>query len=1016
MATTLVPTVHERLAECNTSIYLDGLVPGADVIVAVNATEHNFTAPGGGFNLAVPPLNGGDKVKAKQDAGGGFTPWSPEVEVEQVALPPNAAPHLPEQVGVCSQCVNVWGMVPGCEVELLHGADVVGKGTADRGGGACVGVDLRKLKGEAFGVIRARMIVCDQTGPESASPVVAEPPLPKPFIQGPLFGCQRVVPTSNLHPGSRVRYEMNGSDLGSFCSCWTGANVWVGADLEAGKSVRAIPYWDSDACKTDGPESEWEPVLPPDERIKPVIQPALIDGDQVIRVHNQIPGGTLMIRIRPDETQPYEEFGPRPASFEPEIALNAPLVAGNVVTVVQTLCTVSVESDPVTVQPKPPVILPPVIVPPLFECGASVQVSNLHPGAYVKLFADGIPIGARWAGNAPSIEVTTSLVAGTKITATQKVGGTTSQPSDPGVPVDQAQVAEPRIVPPVAIGDSSVWVSHVTPGSHVAIWSGAELLGEADASEPVMRVGVQPVQGAVHATARLCRQKASGNAIDPIADPCRAGFIKTSAEEFKKYPDVDIPAAADGDKFTTVMEGQLYYPSEDGKSWARGSGNLPLVVIAHGWWGHFGVQSYLGYDYLARHLARWGMVVYSINMDDVNIASPTASKPHQFGRAETILKAIDALQGDSDLTERIDFNRVGLIGHSVGAEAAVVAQHLNITEGRGYGIRGVVSIAPTNHRSEISLPATKYLQLFGSCDFLAAGTFLNGNKHFDRAQRAKSHAWIYGLRHNGFNHIWVATGDDLETDIADDTLPIADHQRSAKCLINAFFQDALRNQPVYQGYMEGMIVPPGVRDLSIFMQHSREPRTVVDNFGDADPQEGLPTEALDKTKNSLAQSADAAGTGLASWDDVDHPAGSTSPHETKAVELSWNPATVPDAVYTSDTGGTSIGAGDVVALRVGQFFEDSTLNPPDMAVDLFVTLDDGGNQATVRAGAIGPIPYPDVREFATKRCPMRTIRIPVDALTAVNPALDLGNITRIALQLNGRPTGHIFVDDIEVGS
>jgi len=132
--------------------------------------------------------------------------------------------------------------------------------------------------------------------------------------------------------------------------------------------------------------------------------------------------------------------------------------------------------------------------------------------------------------------------------------------------------------------------------------------------------------------------------------------------------------------------------------------------------------------------------------------------------------------------------------------------------------------------------------------------------------------------------------------------------------------------------------------------------------------------------------------------------------------LTWNPPTVPDVIYTSDTGGMAIGSSDVVALRVGQFFEDATLNPPDVEMDFFVTLDDGGNRPTVRAGAVAPIPYPDVREFATKRCPMRTIRIPVDAFTALNPSLDLGNITRIALQLNGRPTGHIFIDDIEIGS
>ena len=52
-----------------------------------------------------------------------------------------------------------------------------------------------------------------------------------------------------------------------------------------------------------------------------------------------------------------------------------------------------------------------------------------------------------------------------------------------------------------------------------------------------------------------------------------------------------------------------------------------------------------------------------------------------------------------------------------------------------------------------------------------SGTSLNGIRIYDRAERVKSHAWIYGLRHNGFNPVWVANGDHLETDIADIALP-----------------------------------------------------------------------------------------------------------------------------------------------------------------------------------------------------------------------------------------------------
>jgi hypothetical protein len=118
MATTLVPTVHQRIARCNTSIFLDRLAAGADVIVAVDGTEHNATAGGSTMHFPVPSLAGGEIIHAKQDAGSGFTPWSPDVEVEAVILPPVVSPHLPEEVGTCSQCVHVYGMVPGSDVEL----------------------------------------------------------------------------------------------------------------------------------------------------------------------------------------------------------------------------------------------------------------------------------------------------------------------------------------------------------------------------------------------------------------------------------------------------------------------------------------------------------------------------------------------------------------------------------------------------------------------------------------------------------------------------------------------------------------------------------------------------------------------------------------------------------------------------------------------------------------------------------------------------------------------------------
>jgi hypothetical protein len=916
--------------------------------------------------------------------------------------------------------VNVSGMVSGSDVELflVASGDIVGNGRADRGGGACIGVDLESLRGEGFGFLGARMIVCSQNSPESGSPIVPKGTLPKPAITGPLFGCQRMIPTYNLLPGARVRYEMDSQDLGSFCSCWEAANVWIGTDLVAGRSVRAIPYWDSDPCKQEGTSSDWESIVPPDDRIKPVIQPALIEGDRTLRIGNQFANATLMVRIRPDELSSYEEFGPVATSQEPELDLNAPLAAGNVVTVVQTLCMVSVESDPVTVLPLPPVILPPVVLPPLNECATAIQVSNLHQGAFVRVYADGISIGVAWAGNTHSIAVPANLAAGMKITATQRVGGITSAHSDPGVMVEPTRIEAPRIMTPVAIGDRAVWVSHVTPGAHLSIWQGTTLLGSTDATEPVVRVATSPVEDAIHATVSLCGSDASSRPVEAIRSPCSEGGYDFAAERFKKYADFDVPDTADGDPFTMPMEGQLYFPSDDGKDWPEQSDRIPLIIIAHGYWRPM-VDSYLGYDYLARHLARWGIAVFSLNMDEVNNQSGTFSAPHQFARGEIILRVIDLMRGDRDINRRIDFDRIGLIGHSMGGEGMVVAQHLNDSEGRGYGVLGVVSIAPTNHRPEITLRNASYLQLLGTMDLLAvsAGSVdeFNGFRLNDRAWYPKSHAWIYGARHNPFNRSWVADGDTFEAGWADIALPPSTHESIAICMINAFVQDVLRGRTDYRGYMEGTILPQPLRHLQVHIQHRRQPGTVIDNFGDLDEQEGFPAEAIDKSTNRLTLPANAAGAGLVNWEDVDLTASpSTSPHQGQATDLAWNPPTVADVIYTTETGGIAANSTDVVAVRVGQFFEDATVNPAEIATDLFVTLDDGAERATVRAGVIAPIPYVD--PDGAKLCPMRTIRIPIDAFTIINRSFDPGNIVRISLDLTARPTGRIFVDDIEIST
>jgi hypothetical protein len=166
--------------------------------------------------------------------------------------------------------------------------------------------------------------------------------------------------------------------------------------------------------------------------------------------------------------------------------------------------------------------------------------------------------------------------------------------------------------------------------------------------------------------------------------------------------------------------------------------------------------------------------------------------------------------------------------------------------------------------------------------------------------------------------------------------------------------------------------------------------------------------ALNKTINSRNQAVTAASVGI--WEDEQHASIASSPHSTAGLRFSWDG---PAAEYRSDTGGIATAAEDVLALRLAQFFLDTTLNPIAMPADLFVSLSDGTHQALVRLGAVAQIPYPDVGAYGRVLSMMRTVRLPMDAFIAANPALNLADIRSVTLRLMARPSGHILCDDFE---
>jgi dienelactone hydrolase len=562
------------------------------------------------------------------------------------------------------------------------------------------------------------------------------------------------------------------------------------------------------------------------------------------------------------------------------------------------------------------------------------------------------------------------------------------------------------------------------------------VLGERYASESLVRVGVTPVPGPVTPTARLCAFQRTGAQVEAITPPDAPGPEADAGERDVDYGTVPIPALAVPDRpddggFDAPVRGRLYFPADAKGKPAPTSGRRPIVVIAHGYWGHpvEDLESLTGYAWLARHLARWDMLVLSIDLSEVNRqtnASPGSGTgaAQQWSRAAVILAALDGLLADPDLRDQADGSRVGLVGHSMGGEGVFAAKTLATMTGRSFDIRGVVSLAPTNYRRDLSLEDCHYLQLHGSYDYLIGSATgpapdFGGFRLYDRAWRHRTHAWIDGARHQGWNTFWWGTPNgEGSQPLSPGVLGPPGQGQIGRALINAFFQDVLFFRADYRGYLEGLVKARALAPYVVHVQHHGPRADVVDDMGDPDRALSLVGETpVDKTLNRAGGSVTASGGGPDAWDDLEQFTIPTCTQGTLASDVAWHDR---DFVYRTELpAGLAAPPTAELSLRIAVRldFDNAghpveTWNPIGLDLDLLVQLESPGGSATVRLGAAAAVPYP-LPGVSTLSVP-RTIRLPLDAFTAVDPAFDPGAISAVSLRPAGGVTGRMLIDDVEV--
>jgi hypothetical protein len=537
MAKPLPPTVGERLAKCGTHVDVWGVVPGAKVTLDVAGVQKTQPAGGTSMTFTIPGLNAGDKVRARQQVGSDTSEWSNRVITDDVKLPPN--PPLTEAtISSCAQCISAWGAAPGSRIEITLGGQKVAEGETSRTGLACM-----EAKHKPSSSMQSKTITCGTPSPSVGNiGVYSSPsPLPAPIIVDPVFECQTQVRFEGLVPGATVEIFVTDranvtNSLGTFCACASRVNANVGRRFEKGDRVKAEQrmirdQWECNVRGTPGPDVK---VVPPDSRIKPKIVDPLYEGDVMILVTNQIEGGTITLLSKASAADPEVELGSRPSSEHPELPVPGPaLHAGQILRVIQELCGVKEFSDPVTVKGRPPRIDPPEVRKPLYGCGEVVAIDKVIPGAWVyvrqtppNVTSPEFPIGkVKALGTSVVVQVAPLLESGCFVTAHQEVGGQPSGPAPFVKVVPRQEFPAPKIVPPVAVGNRSVWLEEVVPGAHLRIFDRGIQMGSGSLPDTDGLVDLWwpiPDRAILTATQALCRFESSPSPPTPAtsAAPC----------------------------------------------------------------------------------------------------------------------------------------------------------------------------------------------------------------------------------------------------------------------------------------------------------------------------------------------------------------------------------------------------------------------------------------------------------------------------------------------------------------
>ncbi len=417
------------------------------------------------------------------------------------------------------------------------------------------------------------------------------------------------------------------------------------------------------------------------------------------------------------------------------------------------------------------------------------------------------------------------------------------------------------------------------------------------------------------------------------------------------------------------LNGRVWYP--------QGPGPFPLALIVHG--NHeMSAPSEAGYAYLGELLASRGVITVSVDQNFFNGAwtdllpfgGNNGLKEENDARGWLLLEHLQQWRAwnaepDNPFYGLVDLERVALIGHSRGGEAAAAAAAFNRlphypddalhTFDYGFGIRAVVAIAQVDGQYEpggrgTPLDEVSYLGLQGAYD--GDMTYFDGMAQYNRVafgaagDAFKATIYVDRANHGQFNTVWGrADRGDFPYPGLLNLGPILDEEaqrEAAKLFIAGFLEATLHGRDEYRLlFQQPGAAAPWLPEVAYRSRYD-DPQTVWLATFDED---------LDLT-TATAPGVTLAAVDVTGWKEALAPLKSED-QGSGALWLRWNGGGQYSVALAP--GAPQPGAAGTLALSLASGLEEG--EPLDFTVLL---LDGDGREARLPLSAVAPLP-PQIR-------------------------------------------------------